>query len=258
YFHRPDSHKPGGNGARNFGFEESKGEYVNWFDDDDVMLEDFLKIKVESINPVVNLIICSGYYADEKLQNSTAIDLEIDTFLFKDYVLWRIHVLTPSILFRKSFLKNKNLFSTEISRGQEAELFSRLFFQLETNKYQIINKPLFLYRQHEITKTENSKSYVSGYCKSQSIIAFANLNRAFSIGDEDIKVYYYKGLVGFFFRSLTNKDVEVASFILNKILKKIEKINLINYLEFVILGHTFLIIKRGSYRFEKRWKSFKI
>jgi glycosyltransferase involved in cell wall biosynthesis len=32
YYHRPDEHLPGGNGARNYGFKMSKGEYVNWFD----------------------------------------------------------------------------------------------------------------------------------------------------------------------------------------------------------------------------------
>lgn len=28
YFHRPDTHKPGGNGARNYGFLMSRGEFV--------------------------------------------------------------------------------------------------------------------------------------------------------------------------------------------------------------------------------------
>src|SRR5690606_8186561 len=36
YFHRPDTHLPGGNGARNYGFLQSKGEYVNWLDSDDL------------------------------------------------------------------------------------------------------------------------------------------------------------------------------------------------------------------------------
>ena len=29
YFHRPDQHLRGGNGARNYGFKMSQGEYVN-------------------------------------------------------------------------------------------------------------------------------------------------------------------------------------------------------------------------------------
>jgi glycosyltransferase involved in cell wall biosynthesis len=36
YYHRPDEHLPGGNGARNYGFKMSKGEYVNWLDSDDL------------------------------------------------------------------------------------------------------------------------------------------------------------------------------------------------------------------------------
>ncbi|WP_417872512.1 glycosyltransferase family 2 protein, partial [Xanthomarina gelatinilytica] len=33
YQKRPDRHLPGGNGARNYGFELSKGEFIQWFDD---------------------------------------------------------------------------------------------------------------------------------------------------------------------------------------------------------------------------------
>ena len=46
-FHkRPSSRKKGPNACRNYGFELSKGDYVNWFDDDDIMLPDFLTVKV--------------------------------------------------------------------------------------------------------------------------------------------------------------------------------------------------------------------
>jgi len=258
YYHRPDSHKPGGNGARNFGFKMSKGEYVNWFDSDDVMLKDFLKTKVEAISPNVDLIICSGYHVNEKLENHVPIDLKMDTFLFKDYVLWNFQIVTNSILFKKVYLIDKKLFDENIYRGQETELFSRLFFKLEADKYHIINKPLFLYRQHKMTKTEKHKTYVSRYYKSQCIIAKANLDRAFSIDDKDLKEYYYKGLVNNFYLSLSKKDTKVATYIINKILRKIKSIKFVNHLEFTVLGNFFIIIKRGSYRFEKRWKSFKI
>ncbi|MDZ4149252.1 MAG: glycosyltransferase family 2 protein [Flavobacteriaceae bacterium] len=258
YYQRPESHKPGGNGARNYGFEVSKGDYVNWFDDDDVMLEDFLKTKVEAISPNVGFIICSGYYVNEKLENSVPIDLKVDTFLFKDYVLWKLQILTPSVLFKKTFLTNKELFSTEIYRGQETELFSRLFYQMKADKYLIVNKPLFLYRQHKMTKTEKHKTYISSYCKSQCIIAKANLDRSIYIDDQDLKEYYYKGLVNNFYLSLSKKDTKIATYILNKILRKIKSLNFVNHLEFTVLGNVFVIIKRGSYRFEKRWKLFKI
>ena len=46
FHHRPINRPKGGNAARNFGYENSKGEYINWIDDDDIMLEDFIKIKI--------------------------------------------------------------------------------------------------------------------------------------------------------------------------------------------------------------------
>src|SRR5690606_30981203 len=59
YHHRPPEHKPGGNGARNYGFKMSRGEYVNWFDSDDIMLPDFLEFKVNRCKPLINLVIVS-------------------------------------------------------------------------------------------------------------------------------------------------------------------------------------------------------
>ena len=49
YHKRPKTYLPGGNGARNFGFEESKGKYIQWFDSDDIMHKDKLAIKVSKL-----------------------------------------------------------------------------------------------------------------------------------------------------------------------------------------------------------------
>src|SRR5690606_26958451 len=62
YYHRPDAHKPGGNGARNYGFDQSKGGYIQWFDDDDLMCEDFLFSKLEIFSNDIEFIISGGYY----------------------------------------------------------------------------------------------------------------------------------------------------------------------------------------------------
>jgi glycosyltransferase involved in cell wall biosynthesis len=49
YYHRPEVHLPGGNGARNYGFKMSKGEYVNWFSSDDLMVAEKLEVKVKAM-----------------------------------------------------------------------------------------------------------------------------------------------------------------------------------------------------------------
>jgi len=55
YHHRPKDRLPGGNAARNYGFEVSKGEYVNWFDSDDIMLPSKLKVKIKHFEKNKNL-----------------------------------------------------------------------------------------------------------------------------------------------------------------------------------------------------------
>jgi glycosyltransferase involved in cell wall biosynthesis len=51
YHHRPANRLKGANACRNYGFEVSKGEYVNWFDDDDLMID--IKIEVQ-LNVLLN------------------------------------------------------------------------------------------------------------------------------------------------------------------------------------------------------------
>ena len=43
YHHRPKDRLRGGNAARNYGFEISKGKYIQWFDSDDIMLPEKLQ-----------------------------------------------------------------------------------------------------------------------------------------------------------------------------------------------------------------------
>ncbi len=259
YHHRPKDMPKGANACRNYGFELSEGEYVNWFDDDDVMLELFLEEKVNLFNKDLKLVICSGYYVNEKLQNKEEIFLSENMNLFKDYVLWNLHILTPSILFRKSFLIDKDLFSYNIVRGQETQLFSRLFFGLKSSEYKIINKQLFLYRQHQRTKTYISKKeYNKKAVNSQTIIAFENLERAKRIGDIELKSVITKNLLYFFFRGLDNNHFKNSKKILNKLPSYLSNGNFIFVQELKACGYLLLLIKRGSYRIERRIMNYKI
>src|SRR5690554_5283951 len=105
YHHRPKDRLPEGNAARNYGFEVSKGEYIQWFDSDDLMLPEFINEKIKLFTNDLRFVICSGYYVNQDLSKQKSIDLKLQTFLFKDYILWNINILTPSVLFRKSFLE---------------------------------------------------------------------------------------------------------------------------------------------------------
>ena len=48
YHQRPDNRKKSPNSCRNYGFELSKGEYIKWFDSDDIMLPYLLEKQISS------------------------------------------------------------------------------------------------------------------------------------------------------------------------------------------------------------------
>ena len=250
YYHRPANVTKGANACRNFGFEISKGEYVNWFDDDDVMLNSFIEEKVLNIRDKLNFVISTGYYVDGNLKNERLIPLKDKEGLFKEYVLWKSHILTPSVFFKRDFLVNKDLFNLKIYRGQETEFFSRLFFKTNKINYKIVNTPTFLYRQHANTKTQRSQSFENKYLISQVYIAFKNLERGILLNDTEIINKLIKGLVYFLFRSAQNNYVKTTCSIGFNLFKSIYKIKPIYAVKVCFVTIALVIYGKESYKME--------
>lgn len=256
--HRPLDKKKGGNASRNYGFELSKGEFINWFDDDDVMMDAFLIEKLELFSEEIDLVICSGNYTDQNLNVLNTIDLDLKSYLFKDYVLWRFQIITASVLIRKSFLEDKELFNPKILRGQETELFSRLFYNLNPDKYVILNKPLFLYRQHINTKSYQNLRYMKSFEESKMIIAIENLKRSIQLNDRELIKECFFGIIDSFYRGLEQKHSKNSFFIVKNATSQFYLINKKLGVEFFLTACIFILINKGSYRIEKYFKKYSI
>lgn len=195
YHKRPKYLPKGANSCRNYGFELSKGKYINWFDNDDIMLEDFLFKKMSAIESQTQIIICTGYYVNTQLENKRLIKLDTHFDLFKDYVLWRQHILTPSVLFKREFLAGKELFSLSIHKSQEQEFFSRVFYNQPNNLWKVVNEPLFLYRRHQESVSMQNQKYIEKYKESEVYAIVENLKRGLESGDEEIIKSRYRLLI---------------------------------------------------------------
>lgn len=257
YHHRPKDRLPGGNAARNYGFEVSKGEYVQWFDDDDIMLPDFVTRKQMTFTNETSLVICTGYSADENLKNKKLKEMPQIDNLFKDYVLWNSKIMLPSVMFRKGFLiENKELFNEQLKRGQENDLFSRLFFKLSEKKYRIINKGLYLYRQHNSTKSfEDKNDYRSDYKKSMAVVSLRNLERGIYLKDTEIINYHYRIVIHYLFEAIYKKDFKLGWFLLKKLMNVFKAYNKIFVLQLTGWISLFLVSGRPIYKIEKRFKN---
>ena len=88
YHLRPKERLRGGNAARNYGFELSRGEYINWFDSDDLMdsfhLEKHLKNLLNKKNDASislavkfkhNLSNISNNFSEVKLEGNKILNM---------------------------------------------------------------------------------------------------------------------------------------------------------------------------------------
>jgi glycosyltransferase involved in cell wall biosynthesis len=254
YYKRPGSMTKGANSCRNYGFEVSNGDYVNWFDSDDVMLPKLVEEQLNNFQKDTQFSICSGYYTDENLNIDRKLTFSESENLYKNLVLWRNHIITNCVLFRKIFLQDKELFKIEIQRGQEMELFSRLFFKIPKKDYRVINRPLFLYREHPHTITEANKSYNKVYVKSQSYTALENLNKGIQLNDIEIINVCYSKLINFFFRGFENEHPENSVYILKRLVPLLWKFDRKLGIEFLFYGSLLVTLKRGSYSIERKFR----
>jgi len=255
FYKRPDSKIKGANSCRNFGFEISSGAFVQWFDSDDVMLPSFVSSKVTAFEISIQFVICSGYSTNENLKVISSLSLEKGDDLFLEYTLWNKKIITNSVMFRKDFLLNKDLFSIFITRGQETELFSRLFFKIHNSSYKEIEDKLFYYRQHDDSKSKKNEKYVGHYYKSRTYICFEILKKAIILKNINLIQYYFENILNLFFTGIDNKDYSNSKDISIKLYRILKKINYFYAVKTYLLCVFFLLIKRSSYSVGKMMKN---
>ncbi len=142
-FHKRPAERPkGANACRNYGFELSKGKYIKWFDSDDILLPDCLEKQVEFLenNPEYDFVAVKAKEFIEK-NNQKKIIQEIypkishPDNIFYDFAIGHLHFITPSPLWRKSFLEGRKLFDEHLHRRQESEFSFRVLLSEPKFKY---------------------------------------------------------------------------------------------------------------------------
>lgn len=150
-FHqRPNNRKEGANACRNYGFELSKGEYIQWLDSDDILTKDKIKDQLRFLNLLNKFSIATcefGYFTS--LSSNFVTRKNLSTYINFDSgvkLLWKLgrareyfplHVyLTPRILIECVGGWNENL-----SINQDGEFYTRIL--LITEKVVFVDTQVF-------------------------------------------------------------------------------------------------------------------
>jgi glycosyltransferase involved in cell wall biosynthesis len=129
---RPASYTKGANACRNYGFEVSKGDYIQWFDSDDLMLLTFLEEKVKILdNKDVDYVISKAFnFRDPDpadIINKNQYHYQFDKFALthENYLLQNINWLTYDFMCRRSLVIDLR-FNEKLHSAQERNFFTRL------------------------------------------------------------------------------------------------------------------------------------
>lgn len=158
YHKRPRDRKKGANACRNYGFDISKGDFLNWFDDDDIMHPEKLQIQVKAlVDSKDKFSICQSLCFDKTIENILDKPLYnlYSKSIFYDYLQMKIKWLTQAPMWKRDFLcKQEYLFDEELQAAQEWEFHCRMYYF--SPSYHITETPLVYIRKHDSSITYNT------------------------------------------------------------------------------------------------------
>ncbi len=148
YHHRPIDRKKGANSCRNYGFEVSKGEFIKWFDSDDVMYSKLIEHQIASLKETIDCSVCKVTHYDFEKNIVLKENSIYSNNLIEDYLVGRVTFYVSGPLWRKSFLNNqKELFDESLSNLDDWDFNLRMLYC--EPKITFIDMPLIKYRIHK-------------------------------------------------------------------------------------------------------------
>lgn len=169
--------------ARNNGFLNSKGEYIIFFDADDIMLENMIEKMVSTIEKNSSNLVISDF----RLFNGTNILKKKSQNLKKvknNYSLFFISPFPNNKLYRSSFLKNLNILFDDVKIGQDLNFFYKLIPHITS--YEILDEVTSLYR---LTPNSISRKYNDRILEIMT--SFDYVYKYYKSINVDIQIYDY-------------------------------------------------------------------
>ncbi len=252
FFKRPSNLIKGPNSCRNFGFELSRGEFIQWFDSDDLYFPNALEMFVKSFKDNLDVVVAKI----ERIDDSTFIKINENKIesnnLIEDYLIGKVVFYVCGPLWKRSFLnKQEELFDEEIMNLDDWDFNLRMLYQ--NPKIEFINTALIQYRihsaslAHEISKLNYNEIQSELYAREKHL-KLITLNKK---ANPKIFKAFVRDRCKYFFREALVKNDPKQFYYLKLLLKK--QLILNDYLGLLktLFGFTFFSIFKKGYKFLK-------
>ena len=149
YFERPVDKTKGANACRNIGIEKATGDYLIFFDSDDLMTPNHIELKLKALSENdIDYVITKTKFFNSDWDYIDKYYYQFDKYEITpyNYISQRINWLTYDIGVKASLAKRIR-FNENLQSGQEYNYFSKLV--LISSKAVFVNEVLTLRRHHE-------------------------------------------------------------------------------------------------------------
>lgn len=252
FFKRPIHLPKGPNSCRNYGFEKSKGEYIKWFDSDDLLCKVAFEKIIDIPLDVFDVQISNINYINEKSEIIDKTHNYKSENLIEDYLIGKITFYTFSPTWNRNFLKEQiQLFDETISNLDDWDFNLRMLYQ--NPKIEYIDIPLIKYRVHDASLSHEigKLNYVeiqSELNAREKHIKLIALNKK---ANPMILKVFVRDRCKYFFREALVKNDPKQFYYLKLLLNKQLLLN--DYLGLIktLFGFTFFSIFKKGYKFLK-------
>ena len=161
-YQRSNSRPKGANSCRNIGFEKSTGDYIIWFDSDDLMTRDHIESKLDLIQERELEFVVARTQNFENNQTLEPYIYEKKVYGIKasDFILLKIHWYTYDVMLRRE-IAEKISWNEQMKSWQDYNYFCKMLLVTENGDY--LDKILTHRRIHsssiQKSLTKDSKSF---------------------------------------------------------------------------------------------------
>ncbi|CAM3670775.1 glycosyltransferase family 2 protein [Flavobacterium chungbukense] len=247
YYKRPKERLKGPNSCRNYGFELSKGDYIKWFDSDDILLPKALETISNNFLNHPDLIVSSLQYIDFNNKVLNKKHSFRSENVIQDYMTAKITYYTFTPTWKRGFLiLQPNLFDETITNLDDWDFNLRMLYQNpvviyldeEHIQYRVHNESL----SHEIGKL-NFKEIKSEFKAIKKHISLVKENKA---ANANVLKAHLKNRCKFILRDAAVQNNKHKFYYLEQLL--LAEIKLFQFSEMIktIIGFTvYSIFKKG-------------
>lgn len=209
FLSRPENTQKGPSSCRNLAFEMAQGEYIQFFDSDDIMHKNHLLEKMnviaENDGVICKLKLFEDTFDDNLFDFSDEDDLVSNISFFDDFVMGKFEMMMVAPLWKKKFIEKYMPINVNMDMLEDHDLYARALFA--NPKLAIINAYLIYYRKgHDALTTfffKNISSGLDSYLQAKQTVL--NLKNT-----PEIKLNILKQVLGYFRLGLAARQFKEA------------------------------------------------